>query len=431
MRLGGRLQAAIEVLSEIDTRHRPVPDALKDWGLSHRFAGSGDRAAISNLVHDALRMKLSHGFIMGGDSPADLAVATLLRQWRISPEELASTLDGDRFAPEIPSTEKLADCLARDLSQAEPHVRADIPEWLVGSFERAFGNEWEAEAQAMTARPPLDLRVNTLQTDRDQVVEAFAEQGARPTRLAPNGIRIEAGEGPQRQIAATSEVSFARGWFEIQDEGSQLAAHLAGVAPGEKVLDYCAGGGGKSLAFAAMMKNEGSINAYDADRRRLAPMVERIRRAGAEIIYIKERAANLAGLEGRMDRVLIDAPCTGTGTWRRRPDAKWRISEKNIADRVADQDKVLEDAVNYVRPGGELAYVTCSLLPEENTDRVKAFLQRHPEFETISLKQRWSSVVADADAPVPYADQNLGLVLSPRRTGTDGFYFAGFRRKSG
>jgi 16S rRNA (cytosine967-C5)-methyltransferase len=334
MRLGGRLQAAIEVLTEIDARHRPVPDALKDWGLSHRFAGSGDRAAISNLVHDALRMKLSHGFIMGGDSPADLAVATLLRQWRISPEELTSTLDGDRFAPEIPSTEKLADCLARDLSQAEPHVRADIPEWLVGSFERAFGNEWEAEAQAMTARPPLDLRVNTLQTDRDQVVEAFAEQGARPTRLAPNGIRIEAGEGPQRQIAATSEVSFARGWFEIQDEGSQLAAHLAGAAPGEKLLDYCAGGGGKSLAFAAMMKNEGSINAYDADRRRLAPMVERIRRAGAEIIYIKERAANLAGLEGRMDRVLIDAPCTGTGTWRRRPDAKWRISEKNIADRT-------------------------------------------------------------------------------------------------
>ena len=173
MRLGGRLQAAIEVLSEIDARHRPVPDALKDWGLSHRFAGSGDRAAISNLVHDALRMKLSHGFIMNGDTPANLAIATLLRQWRISPEELVSTLDGDRFAPEIPSSERLADCLARDLSQAEPHVRADIPEWLVGSFERAFGAEWEAEAQAMTARPPLDLRVNTLATNRDEVLEAF------------------------------------------------------------------------------------------------------------------------------------------------------------------------------------------------------------------------------------------------------------------
>jgi len=429
MRLGGRLQAAIEVLTDTETRHRPVPDALKDWGLSHRFAGSGDRAAISNLVHDALRMKLSHGFIMDGDTPADLAIATLLRQWKISPEELAASLDGDKFAPEIPSTESLTDCLARDLSQAAPHVRADIPEWLQGSFERAFGADWEAEAGAMTARPPLDLRVNTLMTDREQVLAEFAERGASPTRLAPNGVRIEAGEGPQRQIAATSEVCFARGWFEIQDEGSQLAASLAGAAPGEKILDYCAGGGGKSLAFAAMMGNEGSINAYDADRRRLAPMIERIRRAGAEIIYIKERATDLAGIEGRMDRVLIDAPCTGTGTWRRRPDAKWRISEKNISDRTSDQDKVLDAASLYVRPGGELAYVTCSLLPEENTDRVKSFLQRHPEFETISLKQRWGSVVADPDAPVPYADQNLGLLLSPRRTGTDGFYFAAFRRK--
>ena len=296
MRLGGRLQAAIEVLTDIETRHRPVPDALKDWGLSHRFAGSGDRAAISNLVHDALRMKLSHGFIMDGDAPANLAVATLLRQWNISPEELTASLEGDKFAPEIPSAENLAACLARDLSQAEPHIRADIPEWLGSSFERAFGDEWEAEAQAMTARPPLDLRVNTLAAGREEVLEAFAEQGAQATRLAPNGIRIEPGVGPQRQIAATSEVSFARGWFEIQDEGSQLAAGLAGAAAGEKVLDYCAGGGGKSLAFAAMMGNEGSINAYDADRRRLAPMVERIRRAGAEIIYIKERAAQLLSL---------------------------------------------------------------------------------------------------------------------------------------
>ena len=429
MRLGGRLQAAIEVLTDIETRHRPVPDALKDWGLSHRFAGSGDRAAISNLVHDALRMKLSHGFVMDSDQPEALAVATLLRQWKVSPEELTAGLEGDKFAPQIPSVETLTDCLARDLTQAPAHVRADIPEWLAPSFERAFGEEWEAEAQAMTARPPLDLRVNTLMTTRDEVLEAFAGQGAQPTRLAPNGIRIEAGQGPQRQIAATSEVSFARGWFEIQDEGSQLAAGLAGAEAGEMVLDYCAGGGGKSLAFAAMMNNEGSINAYDSDRRRLAPMVERIRRAGAENIYIKERAHNLAGLEARMDRVLIDAPCTGTGTWRRRPDAKWRISEKNIADRIADQDKVLDEAVNYVRPGGEIAYVTCSLLPEENTDRTKAFLQRHPEFETIGLKQRWKSAVADAEAPVPYATANLGLVLSPRRTGTDGFYFMAFRRK--
>lgn len=429
MRLGGRLQAAIEILSDMEARHRPVPDALKDWGLSHRFAGSGDRAAISNLVHDALRMKLSHGFIMDGDAPTDIAIAVLMRQWSLSPEALVAAFDGDRFAPDIPGVAHLNTCLSRDLTNAAAHVRADIPKWLAGSFERAFGPDWEMEAQALTVRPPLDLRVNTLVTSRDQVMEAFPDHNAKPTRLAPLGIRFDANKGPVRQLAATSEVSFARGWFEIQDEGSQLAAGLTGTSAGDEVLDYCAGGGGKSLAFAAFMGNSGSINAYDADRRRLAPMVERIRRSGAQNIHIRERAANLAGLEARMDRVLIDAPCTGTGTWRRRPDAKWRISAKNIGDRIADQDKVLDAASAYVRPGGELAYVTCSLLPEENTERASAFLSRHPEFETFDLRQRWRSSICDADIPAPLAKDGPGLLLSPRRTGTDGFYFAAFRRK--
>lgn len=430
MRLGGRLQAAIEVLSDIQTRHRPVPEALKDWGLSHRFAGSGDRAAISNLVHDALRMRLSHSFIMEGDNPADLAVATLLRQWDISPEALAETLIGDRFAPEIPASDKLSACLARDLSQAPAHVRADVPEWLAASFVRGFDTEWEVEAQALTARPPLDLRVNTLMATRDQVLDAFSDRRAQPTRLSPLGVRFEAGKGAERQLAATSEVSFARGWFEIQDEGSQLAALLAGAAPGEAVLDYCAGGGGKSLAFAAMMANQGQISAFDADRRRLAPMVERIRRAGADIIDIRERSTDLVGLEGSMDRVLIDAPCTGTGTWRRRPDAKWRISEKNIADRMADQDKVLNAAAVYVRPGGELAYVTCSLLPQENGDRVEAFLARNTGFKLLDPAPRWAACVAADSEPAPLAHNGLGLTLSPWRTGTDGFYFAVMRRKA-
>lgn len=429
MRLGGRLQAAIEVLSDIETRHRPVPEALKDWGLSHRFAGSGDRAAISNLVHDALRKKLSHAYVMGGDRPADLALAALLRQWRISPEEMAASFEGDRFAPEIPSPESMSSCLARDLSAAPENVRADIPDWLVGAFKEAFGAEWEAEAEALTARPPLDLRVNTLRATRDQVLEALSDQGAQPTRLAPHGVRLEAGEGPQRQAAATSEVSFAKGWFEIQDEGSQLAAHLVGVKPKDQVLDYCAGGGGKSLALAAIMGNTGGIHAYDADRRRLAPMVERIRRAGVEIIDIRERAPDLAGLANRMDHVLIDAPCTGTGTWRRRPDAKWRISPKNIADRMADQDKVLDAASGFVRPGGELSYVTCSLLPAENTERVRAFVQRHPDFEPVDPGPRWKELVADPAQAVPRERSGNGLLLSPRRTGTDGFYFAAFRRK--
>lgn len=430
MRLGGRLQAAIEILTDIETRHRPVPDALKDWGLSHRFAGSGDRGAIGNLVHDALRKRSSHAFIMGGDTPANLALGVLLRQWGVTPAELVAELEGDRFAPEIPSQAELEACLARPLTEAPAHVQADIPEWIVPEFERAFGSEWIAEAAMLADRPPLDLRVNSLCADQAKVLEALEAPGAETSRLAKLGIRVPAGSGPTRQVAATSEVCFAKGWFEIQDEGSQLAAALMGAKPDDQVLDYCAGGGGKSLAMAAIMGNHGQIHAFDADRRRLAPMVERLRRAGVRNVQLVERAAGLEGLVGRLDRVLVDAPCTGTGTWRRRADAKWRLSEKNLADRMADQDAVLDSAARFVRPGGELAYVTCSLLPSENTARAEAFLARHDDFEPIDLSSRWTEVVADPAAPLPLVRKGLGLVLSPRRTGTDGFYFVAFKRKA-
>ena len=428
MRLGGRMQAAAEILAEIDTRRRPVPDALKDWGLSHRFAGSGDRAAISNLVYDVLRKRLSHAFLMNSDAGPDLIVAALLRQWSHTPESLAAELDGDRYAPELPATDALSAALARDLSAAPGHVQADIPEWVVPAFEEAFGEAWIEEAAALAARPPLDLRVNTLRAERGKVLKALAAPGAAPTRLAANGIRVPAGEGPARQVAATSEVSFAKGWFEVQDEGSQLAAALAGVKAGEQVLDYCAGGGGKSLAMAAAMENKGQVHAFDADRRRLAPMVERLRRAGAHNVQIVEREAELAHLEGRMDRVFVDAPCTGTGTWRRRPDAKWRLSADNLTARTRDQDEVLDAAARHVRPGGALVYVTCSLLPDENGRRSEAFFERRPDFALAPLDAAWRAAVADPATPLPSSRSGPGLALSPHSTGTDGFYIVAFRR---
>ncbi len=429
MRLGGRLQAAIEVLTDIAARHRPVPDALKDWGLSHRFAGSGDRAAINNIVLDALRMKLSHAHVMDGDAPADLAIGVMLRQWGMTPDALTAALDADKFAPSLPAASILAARLGRGLDGAPDHVCADLPAWLVDEFARGFGVGWIAEAEALAGRPPLDLRVNSLLSARPKVLVSIEAEGAAPTRLAINGIRIPAGEGPARQVAATSEIAFARGWFEIQDEGSQIAARLVGARPGETVLDYCAGGGGKSLAIAADMENRGVVHAYDSDRRRLAPMVERLKRAEVTIVDLIDRAARLTPLLGGMDRVLVDAPCTGTGTWRRRPDAKWRLSAANLADRTRDQDGVLDSAAAFVRPGGELAYVTCSLLPSENGDRALSFLARNPTFELLDLGSRWHAAVADDTAVLPQAPAGPGLLLSPHRTATDGFYFTAFRRK--
>ncbi|MBW3099059.1 RsmB/NOP family class I SAM-dependent RNA methyltransferase [Pseudohoeflea coraliihabitans] len=427
MRLGGRMQAAAEILADIQTRHRPVPEALRDWGQAHRFAGSGDRAAISNLVLDVLRRKQSHAWLMDSDAAADLVVAALVRQWGYQIDALIEELRDDRFAPELRDPQQLYDQLSRDLDEAPEFIRADCPEWVVEECKSAFGDAWIAELQALAERAPLDLRINGLKANRDKVLKSLRTPAAGATALAPHGIRIPAPEGPRRQIAATNEVAFAKGWFEVQDEGSQLAAAMTGAQAGEQILDFCAGAGGKTLAMAAAMRNRGQIHAYDVDRHRMAPMVERLRRAGARNVQLVENADALAALQGRMDRVLVDAPCTGTGTWRRRPDAKWRLSSDTLAQRQGEQDAVLDAAALHVRPGGTLTYVTCSVLPSENGDRAAAFAARHPQFTICDSAAQWHSVVPEG-SPVPEGPTAADLLLSPHRTATDGFYIVQFQR---
>lgn len=429
MRLGGRLSAAIDVLTDMDTRRRPVADALKDWGLSHRFAGSGDRAAIGNIVYDALRMKLSHAYLTNDDSPRAAVLAVMLRQWGMDADRLASDLEGDSFAPQLLSDAERKALEARDLASAPDHVQADLPEWVVSRFRRSFGDDWLAEAEAMTARPPLDLRVNSLKATRDKVLKALDRTGAVPTAIAPHGLRIPPIVGAGRHPNVMSELSFQKGWFEVQDEGSQIVAALAGAMPGEKVLDFCAGGGGKTLALSAAMDNKGQVHAFDADRTRLAPIIERLKRAGTRNVQVHDRIAALEPLRERMDRVLVDAPCTGTGTWRRRPDTKWRLTEQQLAERCAQQDEVLRDASVYVRPGGRLVYITCSVLPDENEARIAAFVSAHPEFKPVPMLAEWQTRFGEG-AERPHSTADEGLLLTPKRTGTDGFFFAMLERQS-
>lgn len=428
MRLGGRLAGAIEVLEDIETRRRPVADALKDWGLSHRFAGSGDRAAIGNIVYDALRMKLSHAWLMDDNSALTLGYAVMFRQWGFTPEALAAELDGDRFAPAPLPEERVRALADRAIEDAPLHVQGDIPEWAVSSFERNFGDNWLAEAKALTLRPTLDLRANTLKADRDKVVKALERAGAEACRLAPQGVRVPAGKLSDRLPNVTAELSFAKGWFEVQDEGSQLVAGLVMAQGGEQILDYCAGGGGKTLALSAIVHNKGQIHAYDADRKRLSPIIERLKRAGTRNVQVHDGLAALKPLVGKFDRVLIDAPCTGTGTWRRRPDTKWRLTEKNLGERVAQQREVLEAACVYVRPGGHLAYVTCSLLPHENQEQVKGFLADHPEFELRSSRDDFAKLTGQSEIK-PLDAAGAGVTLSPATTDTDGFYFCMLQRR--
>jgi 16S rRNA (cytosine967-C5)-methyltransferase len=425
-----RASAAIDILADIEARKRPAAEALKDWGVSHRFAGSGDRAAIGNLVFDALRTRASAAHAMGEASPRALVLRTLATSWGLSPEEVAALAGSGPHAP-APLSEAERAGLGRELAADAPvHIRGDYPDWLAPEFERAFGAEAAEEGAALARRAPVDLRVNTLKADRDKVLKALRRFDARPTPHAPFGIRIAQAPGPGKSPHVEAEPGHGKGWFEVQDEGSQLATLLAGAKPRQQAIDLCAGAGGKTLGLAALMENTGQLYAYDADRMRLRPIFERLKRAGArnvQVLPAGDREA-LAKVDGRMDLVLIDAPCTGSGVWRRRPDAKWRLSPQMLEARLAEQRAVLDEGASLVKPGGRLAYITCSVLPAENRDQVEAFLARRLEFKLIPWPELWRQALPDV-APVPSADGAAEtLLMTPRRHGTDGFFVAVMQR---
>lgn len=425
MRPGGRLSAAIEILEEICARHRPAGEALADWGRAHRFAGSGDRAAIGNLVYDGLRHRASLGWRMGSDDPRSLALGVAVIHWGETEMSLAALLADDPHAPgPLTATEVKALFTAPD-SECPGWALADIPEWLEASFEDNFAEDYIAEGQALAARPPVDLRVNTLKRERQKVLKDLARFDPSPAPLSPLGIRVAASEGSGRTPNLTAEAGYQKGWFEIQDEGSQIAGLLVFAHPGEQILDYCAGGGGKTLVMAVATENKGQIFAYDAHRMRLAPIHDRLKRAGTRNVQVRAAGSPdaLKDLEARMDRVVIDVPCTGSGVWRRRPDAKWRLTPEAMERRLDEQRRILADACPYVKPGGYLCYITCSVLAEENEHQIYAFLEDNKSFELLSAGEVWEDLFAHSDLK-PLSSDGCTVTLTPATTGTDGFFFA-------
>ncbi len=424
MQPGAKLQAAIEVLTEISERGRAASVALGDWGRAHRFAGSGDRAWIGNLVFDSLRRKQSLSHLMRSDAPRAVALAALRRCWSMPSEEVARLCSGEGYSPAPLTPEEEAGLENGDLSAAPPWVRGDYPEWLQASFAEVFGERAVEEGHALAARAPVDLRVNTLKATREKVLKALAKHGAAPTPYSPIGVRLPPREGGARAPNVEADPTHGRGWFEVQDEGSQIAALLAGAEPRLQVADICAGAGGKTLAIAARMQNTGQIYAYDADANRFRPIFERMKRAGARNVQTLPpgESSALDALEGRMDAVLVDAPCSGTGVWRRRPDAKWRLTAEQAAERVAAQKELLSWAARLLKPNGTLAYVTCSLLAAENDQQIKAFLDSNPSYAPIDAVRRAEEILSRG---VTGAGRNApGLLLTPGRHGTDGFYIA-------
>jgi 16S rRNA (cytosine967-C5)-methyltransferase len=428
-----RLSAAIEVFAEIEARRRPAADVLKDWGLSHRFAGSSDRSAIAGLVYDSLRRKASSAWLMGEPSPRAAVIGMLHRERGLNVAAIEALCSGARFAPS-PLTDAEKSALASDnLAAAPAAVAGDYPDWLDPHLTRVFGSERAAEGAALATRAPLDMRANTLKAERDDVLPKLEHLGAEATRWSPIGLRVRL-SADAKSPAIHAEPLFRKGAIEIQDEGSQLAALLAGVKPGEQVIDLAAGAGGKTLALAAAMENRGQIYAADIDKRQLAPIHERIARAGAHNIQVRTprgEADVLADLAARADLVVIDAPCTGTGAWRRNPDAKWRIRPGALTERVKQQAMLLDRAAPLTKAGGRIAYITCSVLEEENGDQVKAFTGRYPDF-SVEKPMDVARVLGERSYLFCQAAliSGEGLLMTPRRTDTDGFFVSLLRRSS-
>jgi 16S rRNA (cytosine967-C5)-methyltransferase len=391
-----RLQAAIDILAALDGTQQPVDRYLKDFFRARRYAGSKDRRAISELVFDVMRHRSSLAHRMGGGSARALVIAALLA----SGDDPAARFTGG-YGPELLSDAERA-AIAAAPSPAPPHVAGEYPSWLEASLLCAFGDDLLPEMTALQARAPVDLRVNTLKANRPDVLAALQAEGfsASPTPHSPVGIRIPPGEG---NATLTKSALFLSGAFEFQDEAAQLASLLADAKPGMRVLDLAAGSGGKALALAAAMNNDGHILAFDDVPKRLAPLRERVERAGATCIQQADKRGGPIWGDGKFDIVFLDAPCSGTGTWRRQPELRWRLTPERLAELTRLQDWLLDDAARHTAPGGRLVYATCSLLPEENEDRVAAFLARTPGFSRAR--------------PVDFR-------ASPAKTGTDGFFAA-------
>ena len=424
-----RLSAAIDILARIETERRPANDVVADWGRSHRFAGSKDRAAISALLYDALRRRASSAWIMDDSSARGVLLGSLREARGLNVEAIAALCSGESHAPEPLSEAERSRLSDANTSDAPPHIAGDFPEWLLPHLQASLGDRLVEEMQAMAVRAPVDLRVNTLKATREKAQASLAHLHATPTQFSPAGLRIAIG-ADGRAPPLHSERAFIKGEIEVQDEASQIAVLLTNAEEGEQVLDFCAGAGGKTLALSAQMKGRGQIYAFDADARRLAPIYERLERADARNVQVRTprgNAAPLADLEGRCDLVIVDAPCTGTGTWRRNPDAKWRVRPGALEQRVKEQDAALASAQVHVKPGGRLAYLTCSLLREENENRVAAFLTAHTDFEPMGVEGTCDEaglpdLVGQASPLGP------GLRLSPATTHTDGFYACILRR---
>ncbi len=440
---GARVQAAIDLLGRTAAFAQPAERTVNEYLRGRRYIGSKDRRAITDRVFAVLRAlaRLDWWWARAGGADPEAAteaaerggiprgrvLAALALVERTPPSDIAAMCDGGRYAPEPLDPDehgRLAALAGQPLTHAEQPewVRGECPEWLRPGFRTMLGDDAPAALAGLTEPAPVDLRVNTLRADsRDEAAAALAEAGiqAAPIPHTPLGLRVTG----RRAVTATPP--FRDGRVEIQDAGAQIAAALADARPGMAVCDLCAGAGGKTLALAAAMRDTGRLVALDRDHDRLASAEPRLRRAGVHGVERRLLAAPddpwLADNRQRFDRVVVDAPCSGTGTWRRHPDQRWRLTEAALNARIAEQRETLAHAAKLVKPGGRIAFITCSLLPVETTERVAELRRAHPELAPVPMGEAWAGAIGGMP---PGPAEAESLVLTPNRHATDGFFVA-------
>jgi 16S rRNA (cytosine967-C5)-methyltransferase len=430
---GARLQAAIELLAAIHDGSAPADRAAAAYFRGRRYIGGQDRRDIIDRVYAVLRHRARLEWWLAraaGDGAATdrwrmIAALALLEGW--SPDRIAGAFDGGQYRPapldrrEREVAQKLAG-KSIDHREQPDWVRLEYPHWLDHQLRNLLGARFETEMAALGVEAPLDLRVNTLKATRAAAVAALAESRitAEPTPLSPLGLRVR-GRPPLATLPC-----FRDGLIEVQDEGSQIVALLADARPGMRVVDFCAGAGGKTLAMAAAMRNKGHIVACDVLRGRVDRAATRLARAGVHNVERRglstERDPWVKRHARSFDRVLVDAPCSGVGTWRRNPDAKWRFAREDLTAVIELQRRILDSAARLVKPGGRLIYATCSLLPSENAAQVTSFIKDHPDFSLRPIAEVWADTIGrmPESAPPPVADRSLQL--SPAAHETDGFF---------
>jgi len=412
---GALLGAATAALQAALPLARPADTVLREFFRDRRL-GSRERGFVAEAVFGVLRHLALARQLAGGMEPRAVLLAYLARVRGFSVRELAPLLSADESS-------WLAQIKAARNDDLPFEVQAELPQWLV---ERLRATHTDADilalGRAMQATAPLDLRVNTLRASRDEVLAALAADGiaAAPTPYSPVGIRLE------HKPALERHPLFLQGKVEVQDEGSQLLAFVTQPHRRDLVVDFCAGAGGKTLALGALMRSQGRIYAFDVSEKRLARFAPRLRRSGLSNVHTQrlasENDARIKRLAGKIDRVLVDAPCTGLGTLRRNPDLKWRQSPQTLAELPLRQEAILASAARLPKPGARLVYATCSFLREENEDIVERFLERNPQFVLGDC----AAILAAQHIAL---DTGRYLVLSPQTHGTDGFFAAVLERR--